>query len=254
MANSNQGRGNSREHQVIDLFDPHQAMRRSHAQSTTATFVSNRESRPSVATTHFRPPHHLSQHYATGTPSPVDSGIAPFTPVVQPESPVSQDPSQSKPSSSVTEVIGMARKKRARPSSNSGKRKRVESARRSGRSPNVSYLLAGGSLLAGLVVVGDVGTLFESKAVSHVCQQVIQEDAALSRENLSRLIAIPERDAKSSVREVVSEPYCVLPSVEIRSGAIAEREAYPLAFDPQTWVVLLYEGDEYAGYSFSFQP
>ncbi|NJP12002.1 MAG: hypothetical protein HC866_23115 [Leptolyngbyaceae cyanobacterium RU_5_1] len=29
--------------------------------------------------------------------------------------------------------------------------------------------------------------------------------------------------------------------------------AYPLAFDPQTWFIVLYEGDEYAGYSFSFR-
>ncbi len=122
------------------------------------------------------------------------------------------------------------------------------------RSPDFRYLVAGGSLLAGVVLVGDVGTLFQPEAVSDVCQEVVQPDARLSRDDLSKLITIPERDPKTEVREVVREPYCLLPNIEVRAGQQAEREAYPLAFDPQTWVVLLYEGEEYAGYAFSFKP
>ncbi|MEL6814895.1 MAG: hypothetical protein AAFP03_08780 [Cyanobacteria bacterium J06598_3] len=36
--------------------------------------------------------------------------------------------------------------------------------------------------------------------------------------------------------------------------AVIEREAYPLAFDPQAWVVVRYAGGEYAGYDFVFKP
>jgi hypothetical protein len=131
---------------------------------------------------------------------------------------------------------------------------RKKTAKQGVRSPDFRYLLAGSSLLAGVVLVGDVGTLFKAEPVSDVCQEIVQPDATLSRDELSKLIAIPERDSKSAVREIVSEPYCLLPSIEVRAGEKAEREAYPLVFDPQTWVVLLYEGDEYAGYAFSFKP
>ncbi|WP_430686000.1 hypothetical protein [Leptolyngbya sp. AN02str] len=93
----------------------------------------------------------------------------------------------------------------------------------------------------------------QSRKVSDVCQEVIQSQAVLSRDQLARLLAIPERDRKENVRAIMSEPYCQLPSVEVRQGVVAEREAYPLAFDPQTWFVVLYEGEEYAGYSFVFK-
>lgn len=85
------------------------------------------------------------------------------------------------------------------------------------------------------------------------CNTVISSDAQLSREQLAQLLTIPERDAKSRVREVVSEPYCQLPTLKVRSGVDAEREAYPLAFDPGTTLVILYENNEYAGYRFSFE-
>ena len=85
------------------------------------------------------------------------------------------------------------------------------------------------------------------------CQKIVQEQSILSRDELSALLAIDERSPKTAVREVIQEPYCVLSEVAIREGATAEREAYPLAFDPQTWFVVLYEGEEYAGYDFSFR-
>ncbi len=85
------------------------------------------------------------------------------------------------------------------------------------------------------------------------CNTVISDDAKLSREQLAQLLTIPERDAKSRVRQVVSEPYCQLPTLKVRSGVDAEREAYPLAFDPGTTLVILYENNEYAGYRFSFE-
>jgi hypothetical protein len=55
------------------------------------------------------------------------------------------------------------------------------------------------------------------------------------------------------LRQVVEKPYCKLQNIQVRKDATAQREAYPLAFDPETWLVVLYEGEEYAGYSFSFR-
>ena len=92
------------------------------------------------------------------------------------------------------------------------------------------------------------------KSASQVsCNTVISEEAILSRAQLATLLTIPERDAKSRIREIVSEPYCQLPSINVRAGVEAEREAYPLAFDPGTTLVILYENNEYAGYRFSFE-
>jgi hypothetical protein len=126
--------------------------------------------------------------------------------------------------------------------------------RRKSHAANVKYMLAGGSVVAALGLLGDPrGLLPNSVPVKDVCQEVIQSKAILSREQLSQLLAIPERSEKAQVRQVVKEPYCKLSTLQIRSGEPSQREAYPLAFDPQTWVVVLYEGDEYAGYSFSFR-
>lgn len=85
------------------------------------------------------------------------------------------------------------------------------------------------------------------------CNTEVHDDSRLSREQLAKLLTIPERDAKSRIRQIVSEPYCQLPTLKVRSGVDAEREAYPLAFDPGTTLVILYENDEYAGYRFSFE-
>lgn len=85
------------------------------------------------------------------------------------------------------------------------------------------------------------------------CNTVVSDSARLSRDQLLQLLTIPERGAKEQVRQVISEPYCQLPALNVRSGVTAEREAYPLAFDPGTSLVILYENDEYAGYRFSFE-
>ncbi|MGJ3251706.1 MAG: hypothetical protein ACFE0J_11310 [Elainellaceae cyanobacterium] len=118
---------------------------------------------------------------------------------------------------------------------------------------NMKYLLAGSSMLAVVGLLVDVGSLFRSTPPQDICEEIIQPESVLSRDELSQLLSIPERDSREAVRRIISAPYCQMPSIEIRSGILAEREAYPLEFDPQTWLVILYEGDEYAGYAFSFQ-
>jgi len=85
------------------------------------------------------------------------------------------------------------------------------------------------------------------------CDGPMQTNILLSEEQLAKLLTIPERASKANVRELLAEPFCILPHIEIRSGVSAEREVYPLAFAPKTWLVLLFEGDEYAGYRISAQ-
>ncbi len=88
--------------------------------------------------------------------------------------------------------------------------------------------------------------------LSDDCATDIVSSAQLSREQLLKLLAVPERDSKTRIRQITTEPYCQLSGINIRAGVEAEREAYPLAFDPTTALVILYENDEYAGYRFLF--
>jgi len=132
---------------------------------------------------------------------------------------------------------------------------------------SIKPLLAGGlifSLLGLLLDVKGVKTLlsdpvaFARTTESHQaieqlangCTSEVVNTAQLSREQLLALLAVPERDTKSRIRQITAEPYCQLSSINIRAGVKAEREAYPLAFDPNTTLVILYENDEYAGYRF----
>jgi len=129
--------------------------------------------------------------------------------------------------------------------------------RHSIQTPGSRPLMMGVLGVAFLGVVLDVGNWLPSFSLSsnsqEACQGAVQADVALSREQLAQLLAVPERDSRSRVSEIVGLPYCQLQSLQVRAGVAAERQVYPLAFDPTTRLVILYEGDEYAGYRFSFQ-
>lgn len=118
------------------------------------------------------------------------------------------------------------------------------------------YFLAAGWGIAAMGLLLNASSYLKADAASAQkdnCQKIMQSSAVLSRNQLGQLLTIPERSNQQTVRDIVAEPYCQLPSMEIRDGVTATREAYPLAFEPSTWLVMLYEGDEYAGFSFSFQ-
>ena len=125
---------------------------------------------------------------------------------------------------------------------------------------SIKPLLAGGLMLALVELLFDFQGMkpFLSQPTvpnsnpTQGCESMVQDSARLSRAQLAQLLTIPERDSKARVRQVVEQPYCTLPTLKVRSGVEAEREAYPLAFDPQTTLVILYENNEYAGYRFSF--
>ena len=123
-------------------------------------------------------------------------------------------------------------------------------------SPSIHPLLLGGLFLAFLGLMLDFRSVLPfntSAAPPERCQGDVNHEVILSREQLAQLLTVPERDTKQRVQEIVGAPFCSLQSLQVRAGIAAERQVYPLAFDPSTRLVILYEGDEYAGYRFSFQ-
>lgn len=118
----------------------------------------------------------------------------------------------------------------------------------------IQYMLAGGTVIAALGLLIDPSALLPKTAPSREpCESVVQPQAVLPRDRLSQFLTLPERTNADQVRQVIQAPFCRLPAIQVRSGATATREAYPLAFDPQTWLVVLYEGNEYVGYDFAFR-
>jgi hypothetical protein len=89
---------------------------------------------------------------------------------------------------------------------------------------------------------------------TETCEGAVTEGVVISRQQLAEFLTISERDARSRVEEVLKAPYCQLPNLSVRAGVVSERKVYPLAFDPRTWLIVLYEGDEYAGYRFLISP
>ncbi|ESA35708.1 hypothetical protein N836_10605 [Leptolyngbya sp. Heron Island J] len=110
-----------------------------------------------------------------------------------------------------------------------------------------------------LVLLGfglGLGLRFQAKAASEqrdLCQEIISSQAVLSRQQLTQLLTVPERENRQAIEAITADPYCTLTAIEVRAGVIAERAAYPLAFDPNTWLVVLYEDEEYVGYGFRLQ-
>lgn len=157
------------------------------------------------------------------------------------------------------------RRRSTRPASRKAKQRPLFSFLKADRAPQVRtikpwwrsrYFLAAGWGIAAIGLLLNAGSYLKADAASAQkdnCQKIVQSSAVLSREQLGKILTVPERSNQQTVRDIVTEPYCQLPSLEIRDGVTATREAYPLAFEPSTWLVMLYEGNEYAGFSFSFQ-
>ena len=102
-----------------------------------------------------------------------------------------------------------------------------------------------------------LGLRFQARAAAakqHLCQNIVASQTVLSRQQLGQLLTIPERENRQAIEAIAKDPYCTLTAIEVRAGVMAERSVYPLAFDPNTWLIVLYEDEEYAGYGFKFQP
>jgi hypothetical protein len=107
--------------------------------------------------------------------------------------------------------------------------------------------------LAALVVTPKLNQTQVQEVEPFTCIKQEQAQALISRDQLRTLLATELQSPKATVQELLKQPYCVLSPGTTEAGQPADREAYPLEFDPQTWLVVLYEGDRYAGYDFRFR-
>lgn len=117
----------------------------------------------------------------------------------------------------------------------------------------LDQLLLGGAVLAAIgLAIAQLEVAPPDREIdpSQFCQEIVQPKAAVTREQLATLLTIPERDKRVKVQAIAKQPYCKMPSLNIRAGAMTERDVYPLASDPQTWLIVAYEGDSYVGYGF----
>lgn len=116
-------------------------------------------------------------------------------------------------------------------------------------------LVAGGSMLAlaALLITPNLSQDQAKDADPFTCIRQEQPKALVSRDQLAKLLDTDLQAPKAAVLEFLKAPYCVLSAGKTEAGLPANREAYPLEFDPQTWLVVLYEGDRYVGYDFRFR-
>ncbi len=83
------------------------------------------------------------------------------------------------------------------------------------------------------------------------CLRNGQSVGVISRDQLGELGNVAPPIPKHQLHWL-PEPYCQFP-VTGREGRRVVRDAYPLEFDPQTWLVIRYEEDTYVGYDFNFR-
>ncbi|MGF1516878.1 MAG: hypothetical protein ACFCVB_03610 [Nodosilinea sp.] len=116
-------------------------------------------------------------------------------------------------------------------------------------------LMAGGSVLAlaALLITPNLGSDPVQESSPFTCVKLEQTQSLVSRDRLKALLETDLQAPKATVQELLKEPYCVMSPGKTEAGQPADREAYPLEFDPQTWLVVLYEGDRYVGYDFRFR-
>ncbi len=126
--------------------------------------------------------------------------------------------------------------------------------KRPGRQPRSrQVLLAGGSVVALAVMVITPQSLSNPSEGAAECQTHVDKESRLSRVELSELLKVEAQSPKADVHAILNKPYCTLTPVRGESGKLAHREAYPLEFDLKTWLVVQYEEDKYAGFSFEFR-
>lgn len=119
---------------------------------------------------------------------------------------------------------------------------------------SIKYMLAGSTVVAAMGLIIEPQTLMAKFApTSAACQQVVQPQAVLSRDRLSQLLQLPQQTPKDQVQQVIQQPYCQLANRKPADGSPIRQDAYPLAFDPHTWLIVTYNGDTYSDYSFSFR-
>lgn len=94
-----------------------------------------------------------------------------------------------------------------------------------------------------LALAGAIALAAPAHAQQHRCSIMLDVNARMSRAELSRLIAIPAGTDRATVEQAIGGAYC-------RFGAWT---AYPLEFDPDVWIIVLYDGNVYLTFDYSFE-
>jgi hypothetical protein len=79
------------------------------------------------------------------------------------------------------------------------------------------------------------------------CQVFISPNASITRDQLAAFLQLPENARKQDVQQALGMPRCKL----AKRGEI-DRHAYPLRFDPETWIIVEYSGAWMDTYTFTF--
>lgn len=86
-------------------------------------------------------------------------------------------------------------------------------------------------------------------STTQTCEAIVNADQRLSRDQLTQFLSIAQNSSQANVHETIAPPYCTL----TKAHQTQQQEAYPLAFDPETWFVVNYEEGVYKSYDFAFQ-
>lgn len=80
-----------------------------------------------------------------------------------------------------------------------------------------------------------------------LCIGTVNPTVRISRATLAWLITVPVGSAQREVMGQLGAPYCLFSDVD---GFI--RVAYPCEWDPSTWILIVFQKQQYAGYDFNF--
>jgi|SRR5579883_730943 len=88
------------------------------------------------------------------------------------------------------------------------------------------------------------------------CETAVH-DRVLPDTVVARLQSVPNSSPRAPVESLLGEPYCRLPNLATRvdrlGERLGERYLYQQAGEPH-WLIVLYEGGQYVGFSVSSQP
>jgi hypothetical protein len=104
-----------------------------------------------------------------------------------------------------------------------------------------------------VVILGAIGAIAKSPTPSTIsnkstpCAATGNTTARISRADLAWLIEVPVGSDRASMMRRLGTPYCFL-----HNGNDLIKVTYPGAWEPSTWIVVIYQGDRYAGYDLSY--
>ena len=86
----------------------------------------------------------------------------------------------------------------------------------------------------------------QDSTLDNRCLEIVNGDVTLPAQQLDKL-KNHLGNKRTTIQQLLGQPYCLLPKTSIRSGVITEREAYRLEDD--SWIIVAYESDNLIGYA-----